>query len=170
MISTLLAIFWTFLPAGIANMSPVLFKRVDFLNYPVNKKFLGDHKTWRGLFFGILMATIVVFIQRNMFPNIPFKLLDYNTVNPLIIGPVLGSGALIGDMAKSFFKRRVGIQPGKPWIPFDQIDWIVGANLFLLSYTNIGLQNIAISIVLMGALHPLANLIGFTLKLQKVKI
>jgi len=151
-------------------MSPVLFKRVDFLNYPVSKKNLGDHKTWRGLFFGVLMATVVVFIQKNMFPNIPFKLLDYNEINPLIIGPLLGAGALIGDMIKSFFKRRVGIKPGSSWIPFDQIDWIVGANLFLLGYTNIGLQNIAISIVLMGALHPLANLIGFTLKLQKVRI
>jgi len=116
------------------------------------------------------MATVVVFIQKNMFPNIPFKLLDYNEINPLIIGPLLGAGALIGDMIKSFFKRRVGIKPGSSWIPFDQIDWIVGANLFLLGYTNIGLQNIAISIVLMGALHPLANLIGFTLKLQKVRI
>ena len=170
MISTILAIFWTFIPAGIANMSPVLFKRVDFLNYPVSKKLLGDHKTWRGLFFGILMATIIVFIQKNMFSNIPFKLLDYSAINPLILGPVFGAGALVGDMVKSFFKRRVGIQPGRSWIPFDQIDWIVGANLLLLTYTNIGIEKIIISIVLMGVLHPLVNFLSYCLKCQKVKI
>lgn len=150
-------------------MSPVLFKRVDFLNYPVNKKLLGNHKTWRGLFFGILMAVITVFIQKNMFPDIPFKLLDYNIVNPLTVGPLLGTGALIGDMVKSFFKRRIGIRPGNSWIPFDQTDWIIGANLFLLIYTNIGIEKIAISIVMMGVLHPFFNLIGFMLKLQKVR-
>ena len=28
---------------------------------------------------------------------------------------------------KSFFKRRRGIEPGASWIPFDQIDLVVGA-------------------------------------------
>jgi hypothetical protein len=31
------------------------------------------------------------------------------------------------DSVKSFVKRRVGIAPGAPWIPFDQLDFVIGA-------------------------------------------
>jgi CDP-2,3-bis-(O-geranylgeranyl)-sn-glycerol synthase len=33
---------------------------------------------------------------------------------------------MAGDAVKSFLKRRAGIRPGRPWIPFDQIDFVVG--------------------------------------------
>ena len=39
-------------------------------------------------------------------------------------------GALIGDIIESFFKRRVGIERGKNWIPFDQLDFILGVLFF----------------------------------------
>lgn len=31
------------------------------------------------------------------------------------------------DSVKSFVKRRVGIAPGEPGIPFDQLDFVIGA-------------------------------------------
>ena len=34
--------------------------------------------------------------------------------------------ALGGDLIKSLFKRQVDIQPGQPWFPFDQCDWLIG--------------------------------------------
>lgn len=159
-----------FIPAGIANASPVIFKKVPFLNYPVCEKFLGNHKTWRGLFFGILMATLTVYIQTKLDIPEKFTIVNYSEINPLILGPLLGGGALIGDMLKSFFKRRVGIQPGKPWVPFDQIDWIVVAVLFCLPYVDLELVEGLLAISIFGLLHPLFNLISYFLKFQKVKI
>lgn len=159
-----------FLPAGIANASPVLFKRVSFLNYPVCEKFLGSHKTWRGLFFGVVMATLAVFIQTKIQIPEKFTLVNYAEINPLILGPLLGAGALIGDMLKSFFKRKIGIAPGKPWIPFDQIDWIVMTVLFSFAYIDLQLPDALLAILIYGLLHPVFNLISYFLKFQKVKI
>ena len=51
---------------------------------------------------------------------------------PLMI-PIIASisfGALIGDIIESFFKRRIGKGRGEDWIPFDQIDFILGALFF----------------------------------------
>jgi CDP-2,3-bis-(O-geranylgeranyl)-sn-glycerol synthase len=39
-------------------------------------------------------------------------------------------GALLGDVIESFFKRRVGKDRGQDWIPFDQLDFLVGALIF----------------------------------------
>jgi CDP-2,3-bis-(O-geranylgeranyl)-sn-glycerol synthase len=36
-----------------------------------------------------------------------------------------------GDALKSLGKRRLGIRPGAPWIPFDQLDFIVIPCAFL---------------------------------------
>src|SRR4051812_27852644 len=51
------------------------------------------------------------------------------TPSPLL-GAWIGLGALSGDLVKSFAKRRRGILPGQAWIPFDQIDWLLGALAF----------------------------------------
>ena len=66
------AAFWFFLPAGIANMSPVLASRISWLkswDTPLDfgksfrgKPIFGKNKTWRGIVFGTLSAIIVGFI------------------------------------------------------------------------------------------------------------
>ena len=73
----LIRIFWFFLPAGFANMVPVLFKWINFFNHPIdfnrqlNKKpIFGKNKTFRGLFFGILIAVLIVFCQKLLYPYI----------------------------------------------------------------------------------------------------
>ena len=51
---------------------------------------------------------------------------------PIMI-PIIGSicfGALFGDIIESFFKRRIGKNRGENWIPFDQLDFIVGVLIF----------------------------------------
>jgi len=167
----ILILLWLFLPAGIANMSPVLFKKVSIFNCPIDggktfrgKRVFGAHKTWRGLFSGIMMATLVVYLQKWI------GVVDYSDINPLILGPLMGTGALIGDAVESFFKRQRGVKPGHSWIPFDQTDWIIGAVIFAEIYVDIGLTNALIVIVISGLLHPLANLLSFALKFQKVKL
>lgn len=159
--------FWLFLPAGVANMAPVLFKWIKFLDFPVdfNKKFLGkrvlgDHKTFRGVFFGTLMAIITAYIENIM------GVFDYN---PFILGFLLGFGALFGDMVKSFFKRQLNIAPGKMFIPFDQIDWILGSGLFALFYIDLTWKVFLTALVMFGVLHPLINLLGYALKIKKSK-
>jgi CDP-2,3-bis-(O-geranylgeranyl)-sn-glycerol synthase len=34
---------------------------------------------------------------------------------------------MAGDSVKNFVWRRLRIPPGAPWIPFDQLDFVLGA-------------------------------------------
>jgi CDP-2,3-bis-(O-geranylgeranyl)-sn-glycerol synthase len=136
-----LAVLYFFLPAYAADMSPVLVRDVFLgLATPIDggwtfrgKRIFGAHKTWRGLLAGVA-AGMVVFLGQRLLWNVGFlqdlALIDYGryTVLP---GFLMGLGALVGDAAKSFFKRQVGIDPGASWLVFDQLDFFVGAYLFV---------------------------------------
>ncbi|MFH0978279.1 MAG: CDP-archaeol synthase [Candidatus Woesearchaeota archaeon] len=122
------------LPAIIANITPVFFRRLHFLDYPIDfnltfkgKPLLGKNKTFRGMFFGTLAAILVAYLQY-LFSN-SWLLTDYS--HWFVIGFLLGFGALTGDFVESFFKRRLGIKPGRRFFPWDQIDFVVGSLLFV---------------------------------------
>lgn len=178
MFKLLIQLTWFFLPAIFANMSPIIFRKISFLNYPLDfnlkfygKPLLGKNKTIRGFFWGILMAILTIYLQKNLYPHPnSFSLINYNQVNIYFLGFLLGFGALGGDTLKSFFKRRLNIKPGKAWIPFDQIDWIIGAILLTNFYVHFSLEEITISIILSALLHPLINFLSYNLGLQKNKI
>ena len=133
--------FWLILPAYIANASAVLVgggTPIDFgKNWKDGKRILGDGKTWRGLLIGTLVGmiggfglSVAAFYINQIDPT-------YITVSnflefPLMI-PIVFSicfGALMGDLIESFFKRRVGRKRGEDWIPFDQVDFILGVLFF----------------------------------------
>ena len=158
-------------------MSPVLFKWTNFLNKPVdlgkkyNNKFLfGKNKTYRGFFFGTITGMIAFYLQVLLYPYVSeYTFFDYTEVNILIIGFLFGFGALLGDLVESFFKRRIGIESGKSWPVFDQIDWILGS--LILTYPVLKLDwNIYFYIILIwGILHPVINLIGYWIGIKKNK-
>ncbi|MBU1992650.1 MAG: CDP-archaeol synthase [Patescibacteria group bacterium] len=149
MLENIIDSIWFFLPAAVANMTPVLVKWVPFLNYPISRKYLGDHKTYRGFFFGILIAMFIAWTQHG----------------DIYLGFLLGFGALSGDSVKSFFKRRMNIRPGKSWYVFDQIDWILGASLFATLYVEIEWIMFLSILVVFSILHVIANAIRVSLKL-----
>jgi len=177
MIELLLKTLWFFLPAGLANMSPVIFKWIPFLNYPIdfNKKFkgqplLGINKTFRGLILAILVGIATVYFQRLFYPQmISVSIIDYTKVNIYLLGFLLGFGAIFGDIVASFFKRRLNILPGKSWFPFDQIDWIVGSIILTSFYVDICWKYLITSFILLGFMHLIVNLTGYHLKIKRNK-
>jgi CDP-2,3-bis-(O-geranylgeranyl)-sn-glycerol synthase len=174
----ILSLFYFFLPAGLANMAPVFFAKLPFLKTPIdfNKKLggqpiLGPNKTYRGLLAGILAATLAVWIQKSIYsPSQDLALVDYSTINIWQLGFLLGFGALAGDAIKSFFKRRAGIKNGDRWVPFDQIDWILGAIIMTSGVAQLTFSEATIALVMFGLLHPAVNLIGYALKLKPNKL
>ena len=143
---------WLILPAYIANGCAALLgggTPIDFgKNYKDGRRILGDGKTWRGLVLGTLFGMIGGFglslaaklIAPTEYNFISFEKLDF-TGFPIMI-PIIFSicfGALFGDIVESFFKRRFGIERGKDWIPFDQMDFILGV-LFLIFIVSFILQ------------------------------
>ncbi|MGD2072618.1 MAG: CDP-archaeol synthase [Candidatus Thorarchaeota archaeon] len=166
-----------FLPAGMANIVPALFKKARFLNYPIDFNFkinkrpvIGSHKTYRGLFFGVLFAIItagIQFLVGGCYPSL--SIVEYTQTNFLVIGFLLGFGALFGDLVKSFFKRRVRIEPGKPWWGFDQTDWIIGAIILSSIIIKYSLIQIISLVIFYGIMHLIINLLGWELKIKKNK-
>lgn len=174
----ILKCLWFILPAGFANMVPVLVRRFKILAIPVdfNKHFkgkpiFGQAKTWRGAITGLVLALILFTIQKWLYQFSFFErisLIDYNQYS-LLLGFLLGFGAIFGDLLESFLKRRLNIPPGKPWIPFDQIDWVLGALVFSF-FVYIPSWPIILTIIFSGfILHLLVNYIGFLLKIKEIK-
>jgi len=174
----LLKSVYLMLPAYFANMAPVIVrKHINFLDYPVDfnrkmgrNRIFGENKTWRGIFFGVIFGIIIAFVQ-SLLQGIPFfasvSFLDYS--NWLIIGILMGLGALVGDLAKSFFKRRLDIKPGKSFVPFDQIDFVIGSLLFVSIIKVPTIDLIMTSLIISFILHITVNHIAFYLKIRKEK-
>lgn len=137
----ILQALWLILPAYVANASAVLVgggTPVDFgRTWRDGRRVLGDGKTWRGLFSGAFMGMTVGFglvVAAEFIATTEYGFLGLSDFGrfPWMI-PIVFSlcfGALLGDIAESFLKRRIGKNRGEDWILFDQLDFILGA-LFL---------------------------------------
>ena len=154
------------LPAYVANMCPVIFDKLRFpLGAPIDEKLFGSHKTWRGFYAGYIGAVATLFLQT----TIPISsIINYSEINTFLYAVLFGIGALAGDLIKSFFKRKMGIAPGDSWFPFDQLDFVFGALIYLSPFFIPSWQNIAVIIIITPLLHFFANLIAYVLKLKKV--
>jgi CDP-2,3-bis-(O-geranylgeranyl)-sn-glycerol synthase len=88
-----------------------------------------------------------------------------------LLGVLLSVGAITGDLIESFFKRRLSKEPGESLVPWDQIDHVVGAYLFVLPVAFYALtwQLFLCSIMLTFFLHVIINHIAFYLHIRKEK-
>ncbi len=122
----LLELLYLMAPAYAANMAPPLVRYWRGWNRPINARWLGEHKTVIGFGAGVIAAVVAAGIQSRLRWASPISSVGH----PLAHGLRLGFGAMLGDTIKSLVKRRVGIPPGAPWVPFDQLDFVLGALAF----------------------------------------
>ena len=121
--SHILRLVYMMLPAYLSNMAPPFLRYWKGWNRPISSRWLGDHKTVVGFSAGLIVAMAVTFLQSR---------LDWHggllpSAHWPILGLAFGFGAMGGDSVKSLLKRSRGIPPGHSWIPFDQLDFVVGA-------------------------------------------
>jgi len=140
-VEVIIQAFWIIIPAYVANGCAVLVgggKPIDFgKNWKDGKRILGDGKTWRGLLVGTFLGMTVGFGLSVAAMYIDARGYGYLGLSdfygfPFMI-PIIFSicfGALLGDIVESFFKRRIGKKRGEDWIPFDQIDFLLGMLFF----------------------------------------
>jgi len=175
MIGLLWSALYLMLPAYASNMAPVLVrKHFSWLAFPMDfgmklggRPVLGANKTYRGLIFGVISGIAVAYLQFLLGDAGGLAVLDYS--NWAAIGFLMGSGAILGDAAESFIKRRLGIQPGKPFIPFDQTDFTIGALLFLSFLYQVDLALAVTAVIASAFLHIIANHVAFYLRIRKEK-
>jgi len=146
-------------PAYCANAAPVIFGG----GFPIDggrtfldgKPIFGSHKTFRGFFSGLVVGTLVGFVQGTLF--------QYN----VLLGFALSMGALVGDLLGSFFKRRLDLPPGSTLPIVDQLGFILGALLFSLPVSPPTLPIVLIVLVITPPIHFLTNFLGYRLGVKK---
>lgn len=164
-----------FLPAFVGNSMPLIVAKTGFLNkyfkMPLDfskswngKRILGDNKTIGGIMSAILGGIFVGFI---------FILASYKGKDwlwELEYSTIVAFGALIGDSVKSFFKRRMNRKSGASWVPFDQIDYVIGGWIFsgfFIPYEE-SLLSFLFILFVSPIFHFLANVLAYKIGLKKV--
>lgn len=147
---------------------------MDFGRTYRGRRVFGSHKTWRGIVVGILIAIFIVWLQQQIANSYQLAFLegrnDYLSGSAAILGFLFGFGALMGDALKSFAKRQLNINPGKPWFPFDQLDYIVGGCLATSIVTRLMPVEYLSILVVWFVVHLVFSYIGYILKLKATPI
>jgi CDP-2,3-bis-(O-geranylgeranyl)-sn-glycerol synthase len=152
-------------PAYAANMAPPFVRYWKGWNRPINERRLGTHKTVMGFGLGVLGAVAATFIQSRIgWEGALVAYQDWGT-----LGLRFGVGAMAGDVAKSLVKRRLGIAPGHSWIPWDQIDFVLGALVFVCGAAALSWGDLATILLLSVAGHVLVNHLGYWLGIRDVR-
>jgi CDP-2,3-bis-(O-geranylgeranyl)-sn-glycerol synthase len=152
-------------PAYLANMTPPLVRYWRGWNRPISERWLGGHKTVVGFGAGVLAAVVVTLVQSRI--AWPDGLVAYD--HWIALGLRFGAGAMGGDAAKSFVKRRLGIAPGKPWIPWDQVDFVLGALILVWGQAALSWADVAIVLLLSAAGHILVSHVAYWIGVRDVK-
>ncbi len=161
-----------FLPALIANGAPVIFiGKVIKSPRPLDrgrkfidgKPILGPNKTIEGFLIGCLSGLIT---------GIAYTLITHNRFF-ILYGLIMGLGAMIGDAINSFVKRRINIRSGDPFIPMDQLSFIIMSYVFIklfeldkLCGIEVTLAHFSMIVVIVMILHPLTNMISYLIGLK----
>lgn len=145
---------YLYLPAYVANAVPVLFGGGAPLDggrtWRDGRPLLGSHKTVRGLISGLIAGSAVGVIQ----------------MQPLR-GILMSIGAVLGDLAVSFLKRRIGLRPGAPLPPADQLGFIAAAVcLSCLVPPAPGMERVAAILILTAPIHLATNIFAWLLGLK----
>lgn len=121
---------WAMLPAYVPNNAAVIVgggRPIDAGRSWRGHRLLGDGKTWRGTIGGTLVGVGLAIglnaIRPTMTPIVGFGL----PLFPLSAAITLAAGAMLGDIAASFLKRRTGRRRGVALPGVDQLDFVIGA-------------------------------------------
>ena len=182
MAQDILFAIWFLLPAAAANMIPIFAAAITVLkkyDAPIDggktwrgHELLGPHKTWRGIIAGVIFATLVLWVQQLLAANFAWTdfvtdSVDYAALPVLILGPLFAIGALGGDAIESFFKRQRNIKSGGSWVPFDQLDYIIGSVLVSLFFVILTPMQYVWIFIVWFILHLLASYLGYLVGLKK---
>ena len=153
------------LPIYLANMAAPFARHWPGWNHPVSARWLGSHKTVVGFALGVAAAVGATFVQFRAGWSGSLILYD----QWLLLGLGCGIGALGGDSIKSLIKRRLGIAPGRSWVPADQLDFIVGGLLVLSFWARLSWLDVVSILVLSFVGDIVVNHLAFYVGIRDTK-
>jgi CDP-2,3-bis-(O-geranylgeranyl)-sn-glycerol synthase len=174
-ILSLISAVWIMLPAYLPNPIAALVgggTPIDLgRNFSDGKRLLGDGKTYRGLIIGIFAGIGIGLVQIWVSGAYGWEDLPEQTYMSITL---LATGALLGDLCKSFFKRRLGKERGAKWPVADMYDLVAGALLLVLIvdpgwlFANMTLVIFILILIITPILHRVVNIIGYRFRVKEV--
>ena len=182
LLNAIITVLWIMGPAYIANSVAVLTGG----KYPIDQgrtlsdgnRILGDGKTWSGLLGGTLGGIMFGTILDSGDGRMALERLTGEehvqslwSENPVMVFFLLSFGALFGDMAASFYKRRQNLLRGDKFAILDMYDFIFMSLLlciifqrdWLLSWILDGWAPLFTVLILTPFLHRGVNIIGYNI-------
>ena len=148
------------LPTYCTNGAPVIFgggRSIDLgKTLPDGQRVLGNNKTFRGFISGVMVGTLVGLLCSYIF-----------STNLMAIALPASLGALLGDMAGAFLKRRLHIPPGGALPGVDQLDFVVGSIVLVSLFSPISVAAVLILLVVTPPIHFLTNVGAYLLGLKE---
>lgn len=156
--SRLPALLYFMAPAYLANMAPPFARYWKGWNAPIHAASLGTHKTVVGFALGVVVALVATALQARV--ALPGQHLD--AAHWPWWGLGFGFGAMGGDCAKSWLKRKRGIAPGNRWIPFDQLDFVIGALALVGPFAGLDALDVALILLVSFLGDVVVNRIAYS--------
>jgi CDP-2,3-bis-(O-geranylgeranyl)-sn-glycerol synthase len=146
-------------PTYCTNGAPVIFgggRPIDFgRSFPDGERIFGDHKTIYGFVSGLVVGFVVALFESY-----------FVSWDSFVVAILASLGALLGDLAGAFVKRRFKIKPGAPLPGVDQLDFVVGAILLVSTVFQITAGSLLIVILVTPPIHLLTNIGAHLLRLK----
>jgi CDP-2,3-bis-(O-geranylgeranyl)-sn-glycerol synthase len=167
--------FWAMLPAYVPNNVAVLAgggAPIDSGRTMGGRRLLGDGKTWRGTAVGTLAGFVLAQALTALAPVVLRTTGVAVPTFPVTAAFGLAFGAMLGDIAASFLKRRTGRERGASFPVVDQLDFVAGALgcAALLDFawfsTTFSLPVLGVVVVLTPVLHVATNVVAYVLGLK----
>jgi len=139
--------------------------RVDFgKRFFDQRPVLGAGKTIRGSIAGISFAFLAVVLLWAVFPETDTLM----ETAYLYYGTLLAAGAILGDFAGSFVKRRLNIKRGESVFLLDQLDFVIGGFLAGSLIMLPSLLEIVFLLAFTMLAHVVGNRLAFFSRLKRV--
>jgi CDP-2,3-bis-(O-geranylgeranyl)-sn-glycerol synthase len=148
-------------PAYFANAGPLVFGGGAALDggrtLADGQPIFGSHKTIRGVAAGIVAGTLIGFTESLIDSRLAFA------------GFMIALGAVLGDLFGAFVKRRLKVEPGRPFPVLDQLDFILGSVLFGYPFFQVGLISILLVVIVTPPIHLATNYGAYRLGIKKTQ-
>jgi len=173
-IAAILIAFWYLIPAYMTNAFPPLAKGkypLDLGRRMGSSRILGDGKTFEGTFFGLFGGLTAGFIELTFYSDFNNFASSFGVTLPemtFLLAFLITVGALTGDIVKSFFKRRMGMERGKEMLFWDQLDFVIGMIVFIYWFADLTWPVILVMLLVTPIIHRIACIIGYWLKVKLV--
>ncbi len=138
----------------------------------------GHSKTFRGPVLVAVGAGVVFMLQCQLLHRLEgfasIELVDYGQLPGWGLGLLAGAVAELAELPNSFVKRQLDIEPGGTargplatvFYVWDQLDVLIGFWLVMAFWVPATPLRLALSVVIVGIVHPLLTVAGYLLGMR----